>query len=229
METATRQSGPEQPVRVEVGPVELSGALHQCSRPQGLVVFAHASGSSRYNPRSQFIAAELQRSGFTTLLLDLLTPEEELIDEVTARLRFNVCLLAERLMGATDWLAEQPGLRDLRPGYLASSASGAALIAAALRPEQVGALVLCGGRPDLAGPMLARVRAPTLLIIGEGDPQTAKRSKQALMALQVEKRIAVLPEATHLFEEAGSLGKLARVGLFWFQRHLALAERAIGV
>lgn len=229
MEMATRQLGAEQPVRVEAGSVALSGTLHPCSDPEGLVIFAHASGSSRCNPRSQFIAAELQRSGFSTLLLDLLTPEEEEIDHITARLRLNMCLLAERLAGATEDLVRRADLRGLRPGYLASSASGAALVAAAQCPEQVGALVLCGGRPEQAGPALERVRAPTLLIVPEGDTQTVDRNKRALVALQTEKRIAVLPGATHVFEEAGSLGKLARVALFWFQRHLTLAERAVGV
>ncbi|HYZ32091.1 MAG TPA: alpha/beta hydrolase, partial [Crenalkalicoccus sp.] len=155
------------PVRVPAGAVTLEGDLNLPEGAHGLVLFAHGSGSSRHSPRNRYVARLLNEAGLATLLIDLLTTGEEAVDARTAALRFDIGLLAERLIHATDWAAGNPGTRELRIGYFgASTGAGAALVAAAERPEVVGAVVSRGGRPDLAGPALARVRAPTLLIVG---------------------------------------------------------------
>jgi len=156
-----------------------------------------------------------------TLLFDLLTPEEEAIDLHTAHLRFDISLLAKRLVGATDWLAQQPEISALRVGYFgASTGGGAALVAAAERPEIVGAVVSRGGRPDLAGPALVRVRAPTLLIVGGHDPQVIALNRQALAQLHTHTQLEIIPGATHLFEESRALEEVARLARRWFLRHL---------
>ena len=158
----------EREVRVPIGSITLEGKLNVPEGARGLVLFAHGSGSGRHSPRNRYVAQELRRAGLATLLIDLLTPDEEEIDLRTRHLRFDIGMLAQRLVGATDWLKGEPDTQNLRVGYFgASTGAGAALVAAAEHPEEVGAIVSRGGRPDLAGGALARVRAPTLLIVGE--------------------------------------------------------------
>jgi dienelactone hydrolase len=172
----------------------------------------------------------LIEAGLATLLIDLLTPAEEMVDLRTARLRFDIGLLAERLVGATDWLTRYPETRDLRIGYFgASTGAGAALVAAAERPHIVGAVVSRGGRPHLAGPALARVRAPTLLIVGGNDLPVIALNQEAFEQLRCEKRLAIVPGATHLFEEPGALDQVARLAREWFERYLVPKQaRATG-
>jgi dienelactone hydrolase len=211
----------ERLVHVEAGPVTLEGNLGLPETALGVVVFAHGSGSSRHSPRNRYVAEALQAGGLGTLLLDLLTPEEEAVDVRTGHLRFDIGLLAERLVGATEWLARQGDTRELRVGYFgASTGGGAALVAAAARPDAVGAVVSRGGRPDLAGSALARVRAPTLLIVGGDDVPVIAMNQAALGELACEKRLTIVPGATHLFEEPGALEQVARLAREWFQRYL---------
>jgi dienelactone hydrolase len=187
-----------------------------------MVLFAHGSGSSRHSSRNKFVADELQTSGLATLLIDLLTWEEEAIDQQTGHLRFDIPLLARRLVAATDWLTEEPSTRSLRIGYFgASTGAGAALIAVAEGPERVGAVVSRGGRPDLAGPALSRVRAPTLLIVGAQDPQVLQLNRAAMARIPAETRLEIIPGATHLFEEPGTLEEVARLARDWFLRNLS--------
>src|SRR5262249_39846711 len=160
----------ERLVHVRVGPVTLEGNMHVPADARGIVLFAHGSGSSRHSPRNRVVAGVLQEGGLATLLVDLLTPHEEQTERQTARLRFDIAMLAERLAGAAEWLTQLPASRDLRIGcFGASTGGGAALLTAAQRPDLVDAVVSRGGRPDLAGPALPRVKAPTLLIVGERD------------------------------------------------------------
>ncbi|HYZ34613.1 MAG TPA: dienelactone hydrolase family protein [Crenalkalicoccus sp.] len=202
----------------------LEGDLNLPEGARGLVLFAHGSGSSRHSPRNRHVARLLNEARLATLLIDLLTMREEAVDARTAALRFDIGLLAERLVHATDWVDGNPGTRELRIGYFgASTGAGAALVAAAERPEVVGAVVSRGGRPDLAGPALARVRAPTLLIVGGNDRQVIELNRAALERLRCEKRLVIIPGATHLFEEPGALDEVARLARDWFGRHLAPA------
>jgi len=208
-------------VTVPSGAVSLAGTLTLPERARGLVLFAHGSGSSRFSPRNRFVAGELHVARLGTLLIDLLTPEEEAIDRRTGALRFDVGLLAERLVGATGWLREQPETRHLRIGYFgASTGAAAALVAAAQLPSTVRAVVSRGGRPDLARDALRRVRAPTLLIVGELDTPVIPLNEAALAALPGEKRLEIVPGATHLFEEPGALEAVARLARDWFVRYL---------
>jgi putative phosphoribosyl transferase len=196
----------ERLVQLSIDRITLEGNLTLPERAAGVVLFAHGSGSSRHSPRNRHVAELLNQSKLATLLVDLLTPEEEAIDVRTAHLRFDIGLLAGRLIGATDWLMEYPDTRNLRIGYFgASTGAGAALVAAAMRAEAVGAVVSRGGRPDLAGPALTRVRAPTLLIVGGNDFQVIELNRAAFEQLRCEKQLAIVPGATHLFEEPGSL------------------------
>jgi len=228
--TVQELHGDERPVQVRVGPVTLDGTLAIPAGARGAVLFAHGSGSSRHSPRNRFVARALQEGGLATLLFDLLTREEEAADVRGGLLRFDIGLLAERLAGATDWLQQQPDTRGLPIGYFgASTGGGAALVAAAERPEAVGAVVSRGGRPDLAGPALPRVRAPTLLIVGERDTPVLRMNMEALGQLRCEKRLEVVPGATHLFEEPGALEEVARLARDWFRRHLAAGERTQAV
>jgi putative phosphoribosyl transferase len=221
VELLERARRPEGPVRVPVGPVELEGALSVPGGAAGVVLFAHGSGSSRHSPRNRHVARTLYEEGLATLLIDLLTPDEEEVDLRTRRLRFDVGLLAQRLVGATDWLRRNPQTRDLRVGYFgASTGAGAALMAAAERPEDVGAVVSRGGRPDLAGEALPLVRAPTLLIVGGEDEQVIRLNEEALARLRAEKRLEIVPGAGHLFEEPGMLDEVARLAAGWFAHHL---------
>jgi len=216
--------GHEAVVGVGAGLVTLEGNLNIPEGAEGIVLFAHGSGSSRHSPRNRYVAAVLQEAGLATLLMDLLTREEEAVDVRTAHLRFDIELLAERLAGATDWLARQPETQNLRVGYFgASTGGGAALVAAARRPEQVGAVVSRGGRPDLAGAALPHVQAPTLLIVGGHDYPVIEMNRAALAELRAEKRLEIVPGATHLFEEPGALEEVARLARDWFVAHLTRA------
>lgn len=213
-------------VIVHADKAQLAGNL---ARPEGvnaLVLFAHGSGSSRHSPRNRSVAAALNEAGLATLLFDLLTPEEERIDRQTRALRFDIDLLANRLTGAVDWVGSQASLRDLRIGLFgASTGAAAALIAAAHRPDAVGAVVSRGGRPDLAGEALSKVRAPTLLIVGGKDPTVVSLNRTAGARLMAENRLAIIPGATHLFEESGALEEVARLACDWFTKHLYREDR----
>jgi dienelactone hydrolase len=211
----------ERVVRVRAG-VELEGSLVVPENARGVVLFAHGSGSSRHSARNRFVAGELQQAGLATLLIDLLSAEEEAVDLQTAHLRFDIGMLAERLIGATDWLSRDPSTRDLPVGYFgASTGGGAALVAAAELPDRVGAVVSRGGRPDLAGPALPRVRAPTLLIVGGDDVQVIAMNEDAKARMRgAEVRLEIVPGATHLFEEPGALETVADLARHWFLRHL---------
>jgi putative phosphoribosyl transferase len=218
-----RNSAPEagEAIHVTLGSIILGGDLVVPEDAQGIVLFAHGSGSSRHSPRNRFVASRLHEAGLGTLLLDLLTIEEEAADLHTAHLRFDIGLLAERLVGATRWLEHRPSTSDLPVGYFgASTGGGAALIAAAELPAHVAAVVSRGGRPDLAGPALARVRAPTLLIVGGHDYQVLDLNRKALAQMTAEKELAIVAGATHLFEEPGALEEVAGLAAAWFFRHL---------
>ena len=219
------ESQEERLVRVAAGPVMLDGNLSVPEGARGIVLFAHGSGSSRLSPRNRHVAQLLNQAKLATLLVDLLTSEEEAVDRQTAQLRFDIGLLAERLVGVTDWLTHAPETRQFRIGYFgASTGAGAAVVAAAERPEAVGAVVSRGGRPDLAGPALSRVRAPTLLIVGGNDVQVIALNRAALAQLRCEKHLVIVPGATHLFEEPGALGQVALLARSWFERHLDKKE-----
>lgn len=188
----------------------------------GLVMFAHGSGSSRFSSRNRSVAAFLEHRGFATLLLDLLTAAEEAVDRVTAQHRFDIPLLGERVVAATDWVASQDELRALPLGYFgASTGAAAALIAAAERPAAVRAVVSRGGRPDLAGTALPRVQAPTLLIIGADDVPVIEMNETARAQMKAEVEMAIVPGATHLFEEPGTIDQVMALAADWFQRRLA--------
>jgi putative phosphoribosyl transferase len=214
----------ERAVRLRAGTAELVGDLVVPAGAAGVVLFAHGSGSSRHSPRNRLVAGALRRVGLATLLLDLLTLAEEERDRVTAELRFDVALLAERLIAATDLLLAEPATASLPVGLFgASTGAGAALITAAERPETVAAVVSRGGRPDLAGDHLGRVRAPTLLIVGGRDQLVLELNRQALARLAAPSRLEVVPGATHLFEEPGALEQVARLATAWFTEHLRAA------
>jgi putative phosphoribosyl transferase len=200
----------------------LEGELTVPVRATGVVIFAHGSGSSRHSPRNQFVARTLQGAGLGTLLFDLLTREEEAADRSTGHLRFDIELLARRLIAATQWLDEQK-IEKLPVGYFGSSTGGgAALVAAAELGEQIGAVVSRGGRPDMAGAALERVKSPTLLIVGGEDHQVIELNQQALQLLRCEKELKIIPGASHLFEEPGALERVAELAADWFKKHLAV-------
>jgi putative phosphoribosyl transferase len=205
-----------------VGDVLLEGDLTLPAEGRGIVVFAHGSGSSRHSPRNRLVAHLLNGAGLATLLFDLLTREEEELDQRTAGLRFDIGLLAARLAGATAWLAGEADARRLGIGYFgASTGAAAALVAAGEHPDAVSAVVSRGGRPDLAGPALRRVRAPTLLVVGGDDHPVIELNRAALEELRSEKRLVIVPGATHLFQEPGTLEQVARLAREWFERYLA--------
>jgi putative phosphoribosyl transferase len=212
-------------VAMPVGDAVLEGDLVVPEGATGVVLFAHGSGSSRHSPRNRRVAATLNEAGIGTLLVDLLTPDEEELDRVTAELRFDIELLARRLIAAIDWLRHEPSLASLRIGLFgASTGAAGALVAAAARPDDVAAVVSRGGRPDLAASALPRVRAPTLLIVGGEDPVVLELNRHALELLQTEKRLVIVPGASHLFEEPGALDDVARLAADWFSRHLSVED-----
>jgi dienelactone hydrolase len=209
-------------VEIPSGDAVLAGELNVPAGAQGVVLFAHGSGSSRHSPRNQFVARTIREAGVGTLLFDLLTREEEAVDLHTRHLRFDIGLLARRLSEATDWVKREGDLQHLRVGYFGSSTGGgAALVAAALLGEEVGAVVSRGGRPDLAGPdALRRVTSPTLLIVGGRDEPVIELNEEAYALLRCEKGLKIVPGATHLFEEPGKLEEVARLAAGWFEKHL---------
>ena len=211
----------ERVAQIPAGSETLEGNLSIPDRARAVILFAHGSGSSRHSPRNRFVARVLNDAGLATLVTDLLTADEEEVDEVTRHLRFDITLLAQRLVAITDWLAVQPEAQEMRIGYFgASTGAAAALVAAAERPAVVGAIVSRGGRPDLAGPALPRVRAPTLLIVGGNDFPVLELNREALRELRAEAELSIVPGATHLFEEPGALEEVARLSAQWFTRHL---------
>jgi dienelactone hydrolase len=220
-----RGLGPQE-VTIPLGRTTLYGTLGMPLRPAGIVLFAHGSGSSRLSPRNRLVADVLQRAGLATLLFDLLTAEEERVDERTMHLRFDIGLLAERLVGATDWVGMHPDLRALPIGYFgASTGAAAALVAAARRPNRVAAVVSRGGRPDLARSVLTQVRASTLLIVGGRDTPVIGMNEDAMaQMLHARVQTEIVPGATHLFEEPGALEKVAELARDWFVRFLVPVE-----
>ncbi len=213
-------------MRIPIGAQEyLSASVGLSEQPRGVVLFAHGSGSSRLSPRNRFVAQVLHEAGLCTVLLDLLTAREDAIDRRTAEFRFDIDLLAERLGIATQWVGRHEELRSLPLGYFgASTGAAAALVAAARLPGAVAAVVSRGGRPDLAGNDLLAVRAPTLLIVGGDDPQVIALNRRAMTLLAVERELVVVPGATHLFEEPGTLEEVARLARDWFVRHFSAPE-----
>jgi putative phosphoribosyl transferase len=215
-----RPGGVVEAVRLAVGGVTLDGDLARPPGGDGIVVFAHGSGSSRHSPRNRRVADHLRRAGLGTLLMDLLTAEEERRDLRSRELRFDIGLLAGRLVGAVDWLAAGFGGGRRVGLFGASTGAAGALVAAAERPERIAAVVSRGGRPDLAGPALERVRAPTLLIVGGADTQVLALNRQAAGRLAAPHRLEVVAGAGHLFEEPGALDEVARLAADWFTAHL---------
>lgn len=216
----------EQAVHVPVDRIMLEGTLVMPPSPRGVVLFAHGSGSNRHSPRNQMVAAALQ-TGFATILLDLLTAKEDALDEQTAAMRFDIDLLAQRLKNATWWLKDQSATAQLPIGYFAAStAAAAALVAAAELSDLVMAIVSRGGRPDLAGEKLQQVISPTLLIVGAKDPQVLDLNTSALEAIPAaEKKLDIVAGATHLFDQPGTMEKVAELAKSWFEIYLAGERR----
>ena len=211
----------ERTVSIPAGDVTLEGTLGVPPTALGIVLFAHGSGSSRFSPRNRYVARTLRSAGFGTLLLDLLSRSEEQVDEVTRHHRFDIPMLARRLVVAIDWLAAQPATATLPVGLFgASTGAAAALVAAAERPDRVAAVVSRGGRPDLAGDALPRVRAPTLLIVGGRDDVVIRLNEQARARMHANVELVIVPGATHLFEEHGALEQAAAAARDWFVMHL---------
>jgi putative phosphoribosyl transferase len=215
----------EHGVVVATGAVALEGTIAVPDDAHGVVVFAHGSGSGRHSPRNRFVAEELRTDRLGTLLMDLLTPNEEIVDLRGGELRFDIGLLAERLVGAIWWLSKQPQTRHLPIGLFgASTGGGAALVTAARLPDRVAAVVSRGGRPDLAGNALPDVQAPTLLIVGGEDDVVIDLNKRAMTQMIAPVRLEIVPGATHLFEEPGALDDVARLARDWFVRHLSASK-----
>ena len=213
-------------VRIPAGDATLEGDLRVPDGATGLVVFAHGSGSSRFSSRNRAVAHSLEERGFATLLMDLLTREEEAVDLRTASYRFDIDLLGRRVMSATDWLQTRGDLTTLPVGYFgASTGAAAALIAAAERGDIVRAVVSRGGRPDLAAEALRRVRAPTLLIVGGDDDVVIDLNQEAMEKMTADVQLAIVPGATHLFAEPGALEEVARLAGEWLERYLKAGER----
>lgn len=220
----------ERQVQIAVGDGgEISGTLRAPPAARGLVIFAHGSGSGRLSPRNRFVADELERGGLATLLIDLLTEAEEIVDRRDAHLRFNIDLLAERLTLATEASRSWPETKRMRVGYFgASTGAAAALVAAAAAPREIGAIVSRGGRPDLAGEALGHVAAPSLLIVGGADPIVLDLNRQAMHTMRKAVELVVVPGATHLFEETGALEEVARLARDWFLRYLGTRPETAG-
>lgn len=211
-------------VRISIGDIEIEGDLVIPANARGQVIFVHGSGSSRFSPRNNAVARALNRAGQATLLLDLLTPEEEALDLRTRQFRFDIDLLVERVLAAEEWLGDEPATHGLGLGLFGSSTgAAAALIAAARWPETCAAVVSRGGRADLAGDDLERVRAPTLLVVGGHDDVVLDLNRRAFARIPAEKRLEVIAGATHLFEEPGALDEVARLAGEWFSAHLSAA------
>jgi dienelactone hydrolase len=219
----TEGGGTKSEVSIDVEGATLQGTLFIPKGAGGLVLFAHGSGSSRHSPRNRYVAQVLNSRGIATLLFDLLTRKEESIDQYTGELRFDIPFLANRLVDATRWIMSNPGTSDSKLGYFgASTGAGAALVAAAQMPDAISAVVSRGGRPDLAQGALGGVRAPTLLIVGGDDEPVIDMNREALAKLKsLEKKLVIVPGATHLFVEPGTLEEVARLAAEWFSRHLA--------
>lgn len=208
-------------IKIPVGEAVVEGTLTLPPSAKGVVLFAHGSGSSRFSTRNQYMAKEFNKATIGTLLFDLLTQEEDEIDTVTAEYRFNIPLLANRLIGATEWLRNDPKTKRLAFGYFgASTGAAAALIAAAKLPNEISAVISRGGRPDLAGKYLSNVVTPTLLIVGGLDNEVIELNRQAMNQMKSEKKIVIIPGATHLFEEQGTLEEVAKVSIDWFLKYL---------
>ncbi len=221
----TEPNSGEHLIHIPAGAVSLEGNLGVPESARGVVVFAHGSGSSRHSPRNRHVAQVLRHAGLATLLFDLLTAEEEAVDARTGHLRFDISFLTRRLVSATDWL-KQNASRNLSLGYFgASTGAAAALMASAERPDLANAVVSRGGRPDLAITALPRVKAPTLLIVGGQDLQVITLNQEALAKLGGEKKLVVVPGATHLFEEPGALDEVARLATDWFLHHLGQSTK----
>jgi putative phosphoribosyl transferase len=219
----------ERSVCIPTAGAELQGDLALPAGAQSIVLFAHGSGSSRKSSRNRFVAGALQTEGMATLLLDLLSEDERAADAVDARLRFDIDLLAARLVAATDWVRKRTDTQGLRIGYFgASTGAAAALIAAVRRSDAVGAIVTRGGRPDLADAWLERVRAPTLFIVGGDDREVLRLNRSALQRLLAPKSLEIIPHATHLFEEPGTLDQVSDAATAWFRRHLISGNDARG-
>lgn len=219
----TNRSGEndEYPVKVQVASVVVDGNLRVPKDAKGIVLFAHGSGSSRFSPRNRYVAEVLNDAGLATLLMDLLTREEEEIDLQTRQFRFDIEMLADRLIGATAWIKNDTRTKNLPVGFFGSSTgAGAALIAAARLVKDVDAVVSRGGRPDLAMRYLSDVKAPVLLIVGGNDRAVIEMNKEAMEYLTTEKRLEIVPGATHLFEEPGTLEQVAKLASEWFSNHL---------
>jgi putative phosphoribosyl transferase len=211
----------ENMVRIPVGKATIEGNLMVPSEARAVVLFAHGSGSSRFSPRNKYVAKTLNKAGIATFLIDLLTKEEEEIDTYTAQFRFDIGLLANRLIGATLWLKKNPATRNLVLGYFgASTGAAAALIVAAKLPEDVKAVVSRGGRPDLALDYIPEVKAPTLFIVGGNDLVVIDLNKKAMKSFSAEKKLEIVPGASHLFEEPGKLEEVAKLAIKWFSKYL---------
>jgi putative phosphoribosyl transferase len=215
-----------QTVQIPVEGASLTGDLVVPAGARGLIVFAHGSGSSRLSSRNRRVARVLNHGGFGTLLFDLLTEREEAVDDITGQLRFDIEFLADRLVEAIDWTAQQPNVHVPLGLFGASTGAAAALMAAVRRADRVAAVVSRGGRPDLASDSLPRVTAPTLLIVGGNDTAVIPLNKEALAFMRCEKEMVLVEGATHLFEEAGALDEVARLALDWFERHIGRAPAA---
>lgn len=213
-------SGQIESVEIPAGTAVLHADLHIPGQALAVVLFAHGSGSSRHSPRNRFVAQVLQQAGFATLLLDLLTQPEESVDARTAELRFDIALLAKRLVYATRWTAQRPALDHLKLGYFGASTGAAAALVAAAESDQVAAIVSRGGRPDLAGTSLHHVQAPVLLLVGGEDHHVIDLNRRAMAHLTCENQLEIIPGATHLFEEPGALEQVAEHARLWFQRWL---------
>jgi putative phosphoribosyl transferase len=220
--------GVKREVSIDLDGVTLEGTLVLPKGADGVVLFAHGSGSSRRSPRNRYVAEVLHSRGIATLLFDLLTQREESIDQYTGELRFDIPFLAKRLIGATKWIMNGPDTKDLKVGYFgASTGAGAALVAAAELSDGVSAVVSRGGRPDLARDALDAVRVPTLLIVGGDDEPVISMNREALAKLKCpDKELVIIPGATHLFEEPGTLEAVARVAAEWFSHHFKAAKKS---
>jgi dienelactone hydrolase len=226
--SSARRAIEQRVVMIPIGQTQLEGNLHLPPSAAGVVLFAHGSGSSRHSPRNRWVASQLNEVGLATLLIDLLTAEEEHEDRITTAFRFDIDLLASRLVCATDWLERDERTRALPVGYFgASTGAGAALVAAANRPERVGAVVSRGGRPDLADDELERVCAPTLLIVGGHDEPVIRLNQTAIARMRAHVELEIIPAATHLFEEPGALDAVAQLAAQWFRRYLPAGAREL--